>query len=240
MGKLIAFLRDNWFKIAIAVLLVFIAFKKDIHFNVNMNAPAQQAAPGAPSLHSNTSSQEHLTEDRLAKKGSFFQKGIERLDVQPFRKHADLTQAMELANVDAPIREAFISRFKQVAKAEQEKFGIPASIILGNAMLISKAGESALVQNGLNFFGLPCTEDWQGEKGVIQGTCYRYYESAWMSFRDHSLYLTTGKFSPMRNYRGKRYTDWAKALVLNGYAPVPDYSSQVLEVIKTYGLAQWD
>ncbi|MBK7476989.1 MAG: hypothetical protein IPI11_13665 [Haliscomenobacter sp.] len=48
MGKLTIFLRNNWFKIAIAVLLVFIAFKKDISFNVNMNAPAQQAAPGAP------------------------------------------------------------------------------------------------------------------------------------------------------------------------------------------------
>lgn len=240
MGKLTIFLRNNWFKIAIAVLLVFIAFKKDISFNVNMNAPAQQAAPGAPASQEPQRPKEHLTEDRLAKKGAFFQKGIERLDVQPFRKNADLIQVMELSKVDAPIREAFIARFRPVAKGEQEKFGIPASIILGNALLISKAGESALVQHGLNFFGLPCTEDWQGEKGEIQGTCYRYYESAWMSFRDHSLYLTTGKFSPMRNYRGKKFTDWAKALELNGFSPAPDYANQVLEVIRTYDLAQWD
>ncbi|MBV6426574.1 MAG: hypothetical protein KIPDCIKN_01087 [Haliscomenobacter sp.] len=240
MGKLTIFLRNNWFKIAIAVLLVFIAFKKDISFNVNMNAPAQQAAPGAPASQEPQRPKEHLTEDRLARKGAFLQKGIERLDVQPFRKNADLVQVVELSKVDASIREAFIARFKQVAKGEQEKFGIPASIILGNALLISKAGESALVQHGLNFFGLPCTEDWQGEKGEIQGRCYRYYESAWMSFRDHSLYLTTGKFSPMRNYRGKKFTDWAKALELNGFSPAPDYANQVLEVIRTYDLAQWD
>lgn len=240
MGKLTIFLRNNWFKIAIAVLLVFIAFKKDISFNVNMNAPAQQTAPGIPAIQQPTQPKEHLTEGRTAKKSLFKKEAIERLDVQPFRKNADLTQVMELAKVDAPIREAFIARFRQVAKTEQEKFGIPSSIILGNALLISKAGESALVQDGLNFFGLPCTEDWQGEKGNIQGSCFRYYESAWMSFRDHSLYLTTGKFSPMRSYRGKGYKEWAKALEVNGYSPASDYANQVLEVIRTYNLAQWD
>jgi len=138
------------------------------------------------------------------------------------------------------MREAFIQRFGDVAKAEQEKFGIPASIVLGNALLIGKAGESMPVKLGLNFFGLPCTEDWQGEKGEIEGRCYRYYESAWMSFRDHSLFITTGKFSSLRTLKGQPYAEWAEALEKAGFQPVPEYAMQVKKVVRQYGLERWD
>jgi flagellum-specific peptidoglycan hydrolase FlgJ len=167
-------------------------------------------------------------------------KRVDRMEIKPFVSTEGMEAAQSLARVEASIRDAFINRFRRVALEEQEKFGIPASIILGNALLISQAGESEGVQKGLNFFGLPCTPDWQGEKGDIAGKCYRYYETAWMSFRDHSLYLTTGKYSGTRALKGKDFSAWALFLEKEGFAPVPNYSLQVLEVIQTYHLDRKD
>lgn len=237
MEKITAFLRNNWFKIAIAVLLIFIAFKKDISLQMNMNAPVDQV----PMQTERPVSREKFTDQALSRKASTKRVlETERLDLQPFRKEEDMAVVQEVAALPAPMREAFIQRFGKVAQAEQEKFGIPASIVLGNAMLISRSGESMQVKLGLNFFGLTCTPDWQGEKGEIEGKCVRYYESAWMSFRDHSLYITTGKFSKMRTLGGTDYATWAKALEKEGFQPVPNYARQVLKLIEQYQLSRWD
>ena len=64
--------------------------------------------------------------------------------------------------------------------------------------------------------------------------------TAWMSFRDHSLYLTTGKYSGTRALKGKDFSAWALFLEKEGFAPIPNYSLQVLEVIQTYDLDRAD
>jgi len=61
-----------------------------------------------------------------------------------------------------------------------------------------------------------------------------------MSFRDHSLYITTGKFSGMRGLKGAPNSEWAQTLEKAGFRPVPNYSGQVLRVIQEYQLEKWD
>lgn len=238
MGKLAIFFQKNWFKIAVAVLLLYLSVKKEVRLQMNMHTPSGQPAE-APAKAGRF--RERFTELLIGTKavqGPL--PGAEQLDFQPFKKEGDFSGVRALAAIAPPMREAFIQRFGRVAKAEQEKFGIPASIVLGNALLISKSGESMQVKLGLNFFGLICSDDWKGEKGEIEGQCYRYYESAWMSFRDHSLFLTTGKFSGMRELKNAGYTEWAEALEEAGYHPFPNYSAQVLRVIREYQLEKWD
>ncbi len=239
MEKLASFFQRNWFKIAVAALLLYLSIKKDVRLQMNLHAPEEQPAEvpaGAGGVI-----REKFTEFLLGNQPVQAPlPGAEQMDIQPFRKETDFSGINALSAIAPPMKEAFIQRFGRVAKAEQEKFGIPASIVLGNALLISKSGESMQVKLGLNFFGLPCTDDWKGDKGEIEGQCYRYYESAWMSFRDHSLYITTGKFSKMRSLKDSGYSEWAQALEKAGFRPVPDYAAQVGRVIQTYQLDKWD
>jgi flagellum-specific peptidoglycan hydrolase FlgJ len=237
MRKLAAFFQRNWFKIALAVLLVYITFKKEIRLQMNLQRPMEQPAEAPREVRK---PREKFTDFLFGQKAGDALPGAEQLEIQPFRKETAHAELNALAAIPDPMREVFIERFGRVAKAEQEKFGIPASIVLGNALLIGKAGEAMSVKLGLNFFGLTCTEDWLGEKGEIEGRCFRYYESAWMSFRDHSLFITTGKFSSLRSLKGQTYSAWADALEKAGFKPVPDYALQVKTVIRRYGLAQWD
>lgn len=236
MNGFFVFVRENWFKLAIAGLLLFLVFKKQLNVQMNVEEPSKVVAPEQPPA-ARKSIRERLTDFISSDNPN----RANHLAIKPFSgTESDMTAFNALASVPGSLRDAFINRFRKVATDEQKKFGIPASIILGNALLISKAGESAPVQQGLNFFGLTCTPDWQGEQGTIDGMCYRFYETAWMSFRDHSLYLTTGDFSSTAELKDKSYADWAIFLEAAGYKPIPNYSMQVLEAIQTYRLDQWD
>ncbi|MEZ4988463.1 MAG: glucosaminidase domain-containing protein [Saprospiraceae bacterium] len=98
-----------------------------------------------------------------------------------------------LRQVSEPDIEAFVQRFQHVAQSEQEKFGIPASIILAHALLQSNAGTLPVASVGYNYFALPCTSDWEDQtQDGSSSECLRKYNNAWLSFRDHSLFLTTG------------------------------------------------
>lgn len=239
MKKLASFFQRNWFKIAVAALLVYLSIKKDVRLQMNLHAPSE--VPAQVPATAGGGIREKFTELLFGNQPVQAPlPGVEQMDIQPFRKELDFSGVNALATIAAPMKQAFIQRFGRVAQAEKEKFGIPASIVLGNALLISKSGESMQVKLGLNFFGLPCTDDWKGNKGEIEGKCYRYYESAWMSFRDHSLYLTTGKFSGMRGLKDRSYAEWAKYLEKAGFKPVPNYAEQVVRVIQTYELDKWD
>lgn len=236
MGNVVSFIRGNWFKLAIAALLLFLVFKKNLNIQMNINGPAnstemESTTPKRPSFR------ERLTD--LFSSGSTEQ--ADKLMIKPFsEKDPAMEGVTSLDAVTPSIRDAFIRRFRHVAEEEQSKYGIPASIVLGNALLISRAGESGLVQQGLNFFGLECTADWRGSKGEIGGKCYRYYDTAWMSFRDHSLFITTGQYSATAELKGKDFATWAIKLEELGFHPCKNYSLQVLEVIQTYKLDQWD
>ena len=238
MGKTLLFIQRNWFKIALATLLLYLSFKKDIRLQMNLQGPSEPASE----IPVNTGSfREKFT--NLVFGGRQVRTplpGAEQLEIKPFGKEPDFSAFNALAEIPPPMREVFIQRFARVAKEENAKFGIPASLVLGNALLLSKAGESMQVKLALNFFGMLCTDDWKGEKGEIEGKCFRYYETAWMSFRDHSLYITTGKFSGMRGLKGAPNSEWAQTLEKAGFRPVPNYSGQVLRVIQEYQLEKWD
>ena len=137
--------------------------------------------------------------------------------------------------------QAYIARFSKVAASERKKFGIPASIILGNALLHSLAGTAEIAEAGANnHFALRCTPDWQGPQRTYAGQCYRQYENAWTSFRDHSFYITTGSFSHLRQLSDTDYKGWADALEKAGFSQEKDLGRQLVKAIQVYGLEKLD
>ena len=137
--------------------------------------------------------------------------------------------------------EIYISKYRELAIDEMNRFGIPASITLAQGILESGNGESRLAKQGKNHFGIKCHNNWNG-KTIIEdddekGECFRKYNNVSESYRDHSLFLTErGRYSFLFEYSTTDYKNWAKGLKKAGYATNPKYSALLIDLIEKYDL----
>ncbi len=139
----------------------------------------------------------------------------------------------------------YIEQYKGIAMKEMKRTGVPASITLAQAIVESNSGESNLAKNHNNHFGIKCKTDWTGAKTYqdddSKQECFRAYESAEQSFKDHSNFL---KNRP--NYVALFLLDpvddtaWAYGLKKAGYATASDYPKKLLKIIDDYELAQYN
>ena len=145
-----------WAKIGIVLFAGFILLKKDMHFNFNLSAPLAAIADD--------------DED--------YSTGHAQSVSNPYAP----VSAKSLSSSEV---QAFIKRYSPVAITEMEKFGIPASIKMGQALIESRAGTSRLAVNNNNFFGMKCFS-----KNCKKGHCsnatddhhkdfFRIYSSVW-------------------------------------------------------------
>ena len=140
---------------------------------------------------------------------------------------------------------AYIAQYKAIAMKEMKRTGVPASITLAQAILESNSGESNLAKNHNNHFGIKCKSDWTGAKAYqdddSKQECFRAYDAAELSFKDHSNFL---KNRP--NYVDLFLLDpvddtaWAYGLKKAGYATAADYPKKLLKIIDDYELAQYN
>ena len=140
---------------------------------------------------------------------------------------------------------AYITQYKTIAMKEMKRTGVPASITLAQAIVESNSGESNLAKNHNNHFGIKCKSDWTGAKTYqdddAKQECFRAYEEAELSFKDHSNFL---KNRP--NYVDLFLLDpvddtaWAFGLKKAGYATASDYPKKLLKIIDDYELAQYN
>jgi hypothetical protein len=141
--------------------------------------------------------------------------------------------------------EVYISSYKDIAVAEMNQFGIPASITLAQGILESGNGESRLATEGKNHFGIKCHDNWNGETIIEdddeKGECFRKYSKVADSFRDHSLFLTEReRYSSLFDLSPTNYKAWAKGFKKAGYATNPKYPSLLIDLIKKYDLSRFD
>lgn len=222
-----------WFKIAIAALLVWMAFKRDMQFQINLKKPGIESA--ALSEGASVQGPGFLVSQPGHQKG--FGSGL----LGPRDPFAD-----ESSDTDEDRRnKAYIRRFQEVAKTEMTKFGIPASVKMAQALIESQAGTSKLATKNNNHFGIKCFS-----KSCKKGHCanfsddhhkdfFRIYGSAWESWRSHSYLLVKGKYKKLLE-NGKDYKAWAHGLKELGYATDPRYEQKVLDYIEKYDLQVLD
>lgn len=222
------FLRRYWFRILCIGLAMYIFFKKDLSFQVNLRAPEKQEevpAPGPARREKMTERQSPVAEKKqLFDFKSLFPgmgKEVSRLD--------------RLQGIDESIQVAYLKRFAQVAVTERKKFGIPSSVILANGLLHSLAGTAV---SGNNHFEMTCGADWTGPSYRSGGRCLREYRSAWESFRDHSLYLKQAE--AFEGLAATDYQTWATALENAGFSDEPDLAANLVRLIEYFRLAELD
>lgn len=245
-GKVNQFLRRNWFKLFVVGLFLFLMFKKDFSFQIDLKSPLNKEK--VPEEHdqipvqqpSERSTQERYTEAVPAQAETDPQTNLFNLNPIGGSRKSQNTILQEFDQLDEASIGTFIKRFGHVAVSERKKYGIPASVVLANSLLISKAGTSEMALSGNNYFGLACTEDWIGEQGFYGGSCFRHYENAWTSFRDHSLFLTTGRLSGLTSLGREDYAAWARALQKEGFYVDKNTDKAVMQLIKKYQLDRFD
>jgi len=140
--------------------------------------------------------------------------------------------------------EAYIERFKDIAIAEMNSYGIPASIKLAQALLESGNGNSALARNSNNHFGIKCTSNWQGRTVLKDDDnpddCFRVYNNPEESFRDHSEFLLRKRYAALFELDKDDYKGWARGLKKAGYATNPRYAELLISLIERYELHRFD
>jgi flagellum-specific peptidoglycan hydrolase FlgJ len=138
----------------------------------------------------------------------------------------------------------YISIFSEIAKQEMELYGIPASITLAQGILESNSGKGRLSVEANNHFGIKC-HDWTGAKiyhdDDAAQECFRKYNNAKYSYRDHSLFLTTRKrYAKLFTLKKDDYKRWAKGLKAAGYATDKKYPDKLIGLIERYELYKFD
>ncbi len=140
--------------------------------------------------------------------------------------------------------EEYIEQYKDIAIREMKRMGVPAAIILAQGILETENGNSDLVKRSNNHFGIKCKETWTGERVYhdddARGECFRAYENAEDSYRDHSNYLKgSNRYAFLFKLDPTDYKGWAYGIKRAGYATNPRYPQILIKNIEQYNLQQY-
>ena len=225
-GDAFDFIRKHWFKLGLLVALLFFIFKRELAKTGEIDVKSGEKTEKQGSKLTITSNKS-VEEVPLSIGGALTTDGNKN--------------RAEMPTIDEEVKKAYLRRFAQVAVSERRKYGIPSSVILANALRQSFAGQRNSTLKLNNHFNLPCTFDWSSASAKIDGECFRQYENAWVSFRDHSVFVTSGKFSVLRKLSNKDYKAWALGLQRLGYPSSNDnLANELVGIIEQYGLQKLD
>ncbi|WP_185849420.1 glycoside hydrolase family 73 protein [Blattabacterium cuenoti] len=138
----------------------------------------------------------------------------------------------------------YIKKYAVFAMEEMEKFGIPASIKLGQGILESSSGNSSLSKATNNHFGIKCGKNWMGNvyyhDDDVPKECFRKYDSVQESFHDHSKFLQQPRYYKLFLLKKDDYQAWATELKKAGYATSLNYANLLIDQIEKYSLWKFD
>ena len=139
---------------------------------------------------------------------------------------------------------AYVKQYKDIAVRQMNKEGIPASIIMAQALLESGAGTSYLAREANNHFGIKCNSQWTGpsvkKDDDHKNECFRKYDQVEDSFSDHSAFLKRERYASLYKLPITDYKSWAHGLRAAGYATDPAYGDKLIRIIETYHLYELD
>lgn len=221
--------RRHWFLLAVGMLVAIFLFRNVLDVQVGL----RKNLPGGPN-------ENHYTEQPdkpvVPVQGSLF----------PLPGGSDSQSGVQsqLDKLSQEQKTQFLRRFAKVAQKESEKYGIPASVILGSALIHSLAGSTGVAEKANNIFAISCALNpiQEGVTGQVEvgGNCFTAYENAWTSFRAHSLLLKQGAFAGIAKRAGKSPSKWGRELEKAGYSAVPDFAETLAKIIEANQLNQFD
>ena len=148
---------------------------------------------------------------------------------------------VSLSAAERQTREEYVEKYKAIAIAHMERYGIPASITMAQGILESDSGNSRLSTSSNNHFGIKCKKSWTGDRVYhdddAKGECFRAYPSVEASYQDHADFLDQSpRYDSLFAYPSDDYRSWARGLKAAGYATAPDYAERLVKIIESMKL----
>ena len=148
-------------------------------------------------------------------------------------------------------RQNYINSHADLAVFEMMRAGIPASVKLAQGILETNSGNSTLVLQSNNHFGIKCKPDWEGyryyhedddyENGKLIKSCFRSYDNVKQSYQDHSDFLRNNpRYKTLFQLDPTDYQGWAHGLKSCGYATAKDYAERLIRIIEQNQLYAYD
>jgi Mannosyl-glycoprotein endo-beta-N-acetylglucosaminidase len=208
---MIRFIKTNWFLIGVLCLVLAAICRKNLQFHFGKKAPEQP--------------------ERFIDAG-----GPATLSIFGTGDHHQ-----PMPDIEKSVSIPFLQRFGKVTKAEQEKFGVPASAMLALAYVNSMSGTRPLAREANNFYAIPCGANWQGDTFVLGSACYRQYETPWHGFREMSKLLEDQTwYAAAKKSAGKDWEKWVDLFAEHGCSDITDAAAEMKKVVKAYRLFELD
>lgn len=139
----------------------------------------------------------------------------------------------------------YVEQYKELAIEQMVRFKIPASVTLAQAIKESSCGTSELASKSNNHFGIKCHLEWGGNSVRYDddstNECFRKYDKIEDSFLDHSMFLVSRyRYNSLFELKIQDYVGWCLGLKSAGYATAPNYANDLLYIIETYQLYEYD
>jgi flagellum-specific peptidoglycan hydrolase FlgJ len=139
----------------------------------------------------------------------------------------------------------YIDSYSHLAVTEMYTIGMPASVILAQAIFESGAGGSILAKKSNNHFGIKCHIEWGGDtihkNDDTLNECFRKYSNIEDSFKDHSFFLKSrSRYAHLFKINISEYKTWCYELKKAGYATYNIYAEELIKIIETYKLYELD
>lgn len=141
-------------------------------------------------------------------------------------------------------QQEYVQKYKDLAIEEMKRMGVPAAITLAQGLLETENGNSDLLKESNNHFGIKCKSTWTSEvvyhDDDARGECFRKYKDAEDSYRDHSNFLRGNtRYAFLFKLDPSDYKAWAYGLRRAGYATNPRYPQILIKYIEDNNLEQY-
>lgn len=138
----------------------------------------------------------------------------------------------------------YVQKYKDLAIEEMKRMGVPAAITLAQGLLETENGNSDLLKESNNHFGIKCKSTWTSEvvyhDDDARAECFRKYKTAEDSYRDHSNFLRGNiRYAFLFKLDASDYKAWAYGLKRAGYATNPRYPQILIKYIEDNNLEQY-
>lgn len=142
----------------------------------------------------------------------------------------------------------YAAQYAEEAKAQMRRYGIPASVILAQAILESSNGQSELSRECNNHFGIKATASWLKNGGEYAlytddkpNEKFCKYKSVGDSYEHHSQFLKENRrYAQCFKLSPDDYKGWTKGIERAGYATGGGYAASLQRIIEANGLDRYD
>lgn len=155
--------------------------------------------------------------------------------------------ALHLNDKSVHTPDEFFSAYAPAAMRQQQKYGIPASVILSQMALESNWGKSSLAQAGFNYFGIKTNRQW-----LANGLPYSVHDddrpnekfckfaSPEAGMEYHSRLLMSDRYRDCHRHGPTDFHGWLVSIKSAGYATAKDYVRRCERIIMKHKLYLYD